>query len=191
MAVSKKRVIKSLENLSDDLKDLLKDQYPNGYEGSITRITNAKKEPIFVFPLETDDATYLIKVPATKNSEGEYDVESKPDAEDFDNSSGDDYGEEDSAAVAVPPAVMTTTITTMTAVAAKAVVSKATIPISTLKPAGTSPASLPLPVRVTPGKQKHHLNPLRMVFFLLSFSAIYRRIHQPAIPPKRLSPRLG
>jgi hypothetical protein len=85
MAVSKKRVIKSLENLSEDLKDLIRDQYPNGYESSITRITNAKKEPIFVFPLETADATYLIKVPATKNSEGEYDVESKPE-EEFDNS---------------------------------------------------------------------------------------------------------
>jgi hypothetical protein len=85
MAVSKKKVIKSLENLTEDLKDLLREQYPNGYEGSITRITNAKKEPIFVFPLETQDATYLIKVPATKNSEGEYDVESKPEDE-FDNS---------------------------------------------------------------------------------------------------------
>jgi hypothetical protein len=81
MAVSKKRVIKSLENLSDDLKELLRDQYPNGYESSITRITNAKKEPIFVFPLETADATYLIKVPATKNSDGEYDVESTPERE--------------------------------------------------------------------------------------------------------------
>lgn len=81
MPVSKKRVIKSLENLSEELKDLLRDQYPNGYEGSITRITNAKREPIFVFPLETDDATYLIKVPATKNSEGEYDVESNPEKE--------------------------------------------------------------------------------------------------------------
>jgi hypothetical protein len=60
---------------------LLRDQYPNGYESSITRITNAKKEPIFVFPLETEDATYLIKVPATKNSEGEYDVESNPEKE--------------------------------------------------------------------------------------------------------------
>src|SRR5689334_12847638 len=97
MAVSKKRVIKSLENLSDDLKDLLKDQYPNGYEGSITRITNAKKEPIFVFPLETDDATYLVKVPATKNSEGEYDVESKPEPE-MESGGGDDddYGSSDS-----------------------------------------------------------------------------------------------
>ena len=76
MAASKKRVIKSLENLSEDLKELLRTQYPNGYEGSITRIINAKKEPIFVFPLEADDAIYLIKLPATKNSEGEYDVES-------------------------------------------------------------------------------------------------------------------
>ncbi len=86
MAVAKKRVIKSLENLTDDLKELLRDQYPNGYESSITRITNAKKEPIFVFPLETDDSVYLVKVPATKNSDGGYDVESSKKQE-FD---GDD-----------------------------------------------------------------------------------------------------
>lgn len=105
MPVSKKRVIKSLENLTEDLKDLLRDQYPNGYESSITRITNAKKEPIFVFPLETDDATYLIKVPATKNSDGEYDVEATPEKEfeadpDVVVASGggddDDFGSDDS-----------------------------------------------------------------------------------------------
>ena len=88
-AVNKKRAIKSLETLSDDLRDMIKDQYPNGYESSIARITNAKKEPIFVFPLETTDAIYLIKVPVTKNSEGEYDVESKPEDE-FDNTGDDD-----------------------------------------------------------------------------------------------------
>ena len=81
MAISKKKVIKSLEKLSDDLLELLHNQYPNGYESSITRITNAKREPIFVFPLETEDATYLVKVPVTKNSDGEYDVESKPETE--------------------------------------------------------------------------------------------------------------
>ena len=97
MAVSKKRVIKSLENLSEDLRDLMRDQYPNGYEGSITRITNAKKEPIFVFPLETQDATYLIKVPATKNSDGEYDVEANPETE-FEKAAdpdADDFGTDD------------------------------------------------------------------------------------------------
>ncbi|HEV8512687.1 MAG TPA: hypothetical protein VGQ59_05405 [Cyclobacteriaceae bacterium] len=100
MAATKKRIIKSLENLSEDLRDLMRDQYPNGYEASITRITNAKNEPIFVFPLETDDSVYLVKVPATKNSDGGYDVESskrqefdeagEDGAEPF-NSSGDDF----------------------------------------------------------------------------------------------------
>jgi len=89
MAVSKKRLIKSLETLSDELKELLKKQYPNGYESSITRISNAKKEPIFVFPLETEDATYLVKIPITKNSEGEYEMEPTGPQE-FDNSGDDD-----------------------------------------------------------------------------------------------------
>jgi hypothetical protein len=80
MAASKKRVIKSLDNLSDDLKELIRRQYPNGYEGSIHRISNARNEPIFVFPLETEEATYLVKVPATRNSEGGYEV-AKQEAE--------------------------------------------------------------------------------------------------------------
>jgi hypothetical protein len=110
MAVPKKRVIKSLENLSDDLRDLMREQYPNGYESSISRITNAKKEPIFVFPLETDDSVFLVKVPTTKNSDGGYDVESSKKQEfdgddddlrpgigdaDFEGGSDDDAGVDD------------------------------------------------------------------------------------------------
>jgi hypothetical protein len=94
MAVAKKRLIKSLENLSEDLRELMREQYPNGYESSITRITNAKKEPIFVFPLETDDSVFLVKVPATKNSEGEYDVESGKKQE-FDAEDDDAQGPRD------------------------------------------------------------------------------------------------
>ena len=93
MPVSKKRIIKSLENLTEDLKDVIRDQYPNGYESSISRISNAKKEPIFVFPLETDDATILVKVPVTKNSDGGYDVESTPEPEaDPAPGADDDFG---------------------------------------------------------------------------------------------------
>jgi hypothetical protein len=103
MAVSKKRVIKSLDSLSEDLRELLKKQYPTGYENSITRINNAKKEPIFVFPLEAEEATYLVKIPATKNSEGEYDVDSKPKDPEFgaeeksddEFPASDDFGGED------------------------------------------------------------------------------------------------
>jgi hypothetical protein len=94
MAISKKKIIKSLENLSGDLVELIHQQYPNGYQASISRITNA---------------IYLIKVPVTKNSSGEYDVDSKEEddldkgddgfdgPDDFDTARGDadaDYDEE-------------------------------------------------------------------------------------------------
>ena len=97
MPVSKKRVIKSLDTLGEDLKELIKRQYPNGYEGNIQRIMSPKKEPLFVFPLETDDATYLVKVPVTKNSDGGYDMENRTkgefeDEDDF----GSDVGGDDS-----------------------------------------------------------------------------------------------
>lgn len=96
MAISKKKIIKSLENLSGDLVDLIHQQYPNGYQGAISRITNAKKEPIFVFPLDTEDAIYLVKVPVVKNSSGEYDVDPKEEPEDLEkedgfDSAGDDF----------------------------------------------------------------------------------------------------
>jgi len=98
MAVTKKRVIKSLDNLSEDLKELMKKQYPTGYEHSITRINNAKKEPIFVFPLEAEEATYLVKIPATRNSEGGYDVDAKgndPEFSDENKAEEDDFGSSD------------------------------------------------------------------------------------------------
>jgi len=83
MPASKKKVIKSLDSLGEDLLALIKKQYPNGYESSLTRINTPKKEAIFVFPLETEEATYLVKVPATKNSDGEYDVHSRKEKEEF------------------------------------------------------------------------------------------------------------
>ena len=103
MADSKIRVIKSLDNLTEDLKDLLRKQYPNGYESSISRIINAKKEPIFVFPLETDNSIILVKVPATKNSDGGYDVESEAEpgfdgeegGNDYEGSGDDNYNDDD------------------------------------------------------------------------------------------------
>jgi hypothetical protein len=94
MAISKKKIIKSLENLSGDLLELIHQQYPNGYQASISRITNAKKEPIFVFPLDTEEAIYLIKVPVTKNSSGEYDMDSEKEEDDLDKDgfdNGDDF----------------------------------------------------------------------------------------------------
>lgn len=95
MANPKKRLIKSLDTLSEDLKELIKRQYPNGYESNITRIVSPKKEQLFVFPLETEDAIYLVKIPVTKNSDGGYDME-KENKEDFGDERGEDLGDDDS-----------------------------------------------------------------------------------------------
>lgn len=91
---NKKRLIKSLDNLSEDQKELIKAQYPNGYESNITRIVSPKKEQLFVFPLETDDAIILVKVPVTKNSDGGYDME-KENKEDFGEDRGEDVGDDE------------------------------------------------------------------------------------------------
>lgn len=93
---SKKRLIKSLDNLTDDQKELIKTQYPTGYESNITRIVSPKKEQLFVFPLETDDAIILVKVPVTKNSDGGYDME-KENKEDFGDERRDEGGDDDGA----------------------------------------------------------------------------------------------
>jgi hypothetical protein len=94
MSTPKKKIIKSLETISDELREMINKQYPIGYENSISRIKNAKNEPIFVFPLETDDTTYLIKVPFVKNSEGDYAVE-KNEEDDFSNHPKDAAGDTD------------------------------------------------------------------------------------------------
>lgn len=90
--MEKKRVIKSLENLDPSLKNLLKKRYPDGFESHLMRLTNAKNEPFFVVPLETEDTMYLVKIAVTKNSEGEYDLDIDDDMDDDEDLDvGDDY----------------------------------------------------------------------------------------------------
>lgn len=92
--MQKKRVIKSLENLSPELKAILRKRYPDGFEGYLMRIMNAKNEPIFVVPMETEDTMYLVKVAVSKNSEGEYEYDDSEEREDYDdNEVGQDADE--------------------------------------------------------------------------------------------------
>lgn len=64
--MGKKRIIKKLEQLSDELLELIKKQYPEGYEDSLITFNTPKGEIEVGLPLETDDTIYLIKMP--KNS---------------------------------------------------------------------------------------------------------------------------
>lgn len=92
--MQKNRVIKSLENLTPELRIVLKKQYPDGFEGYLMRIMNAKNEPIFVVPMQTDDTMYLVKVAVTRTSDGDFDIESDvDDREDFDEREVDEGDE--------------------------------------------------------------------------------------------------
>ena len=58
---SKKKLIVSYKNLSDDLRALFKETYPDGYQEYLQRFQKPNGEPLFVVPLETDDTSYMIK----------------------------------------------------------------------------------------------------------------------------------
>lgn len=59
---TKKKLIISYKNLSDDLKLVFKDTYPDGHKEYIQKITKPDGEPLFVVPMETEDTSYLIRV---------------------------------------------------------------------------------------------------------------------------------
>lgn len=57
----KKKLIVSYKNLSEDLLELFKEAYPEGYKDYLQKTIKPNGDPIFVVPLETDDTTYMIK----------------------------------------------------------------------------------------------------------------------------------
>ncbi len=61
----KKKLIISYKNLTDNLRELFKDAYPDGYKDYIQKTIKPNGEPIFVVPLETDDTSYMIKFDVT------------------------------------------------------------------------------------------------------------------------------
>lgn len=95
--IQKNRVIKSLETLGPELKAVLRKRYPEGFEDHLMRIMNAKNEPIFVVPMETEETMYLIKVAVSRNSDGEYDIDSAiEEKEDYDEREVEDSDQEPS-----------------------------------------------------------------------------------------------
>lgn len=57
----KKNLIVSYKNLSDELKELFAETYPEGYKEHLQRNVKPSGEPFFVVPLETDDTVYMVK----------------------------------------------------------------------------------------------------------------------------------
>ena len=80
----KKNLIVSYKNLTDDLKELFKEAYPEGYKDHITKFVKPNGEAIFVVPFETEDTAYMVK----------FDVKVDTLGEDLDKALFDDDGDE-------------------------------------------------------------------------------------------------
>ena len=61
--MGKKRIIKKITQLPDDIVQLVEEKYPDGYEEDLISFQMPDGELATALPLETDDAFYLIKMP--------------------------------------------------------------------------------------------------------------------------------
>ena len=58
----KKNLIISLKNITDELRALITETYPDGYGDHIRKTIKPNGDTIFTFPLETEEISYMIKV---------------------------------------------------------------------------------------------------------------------------------
>lgn len=60
--MEKKRVIKSIENITEDVMEAIKKKYPDGWANHVQRIDKGNGDFMHVITVDTADASYLIKV---------------------------------------------------------------------------------------------------------------------------------
>jgi hypothetical protein len=82
--VGKKRIIKKYEQLSEDVLKLIKERYPDGYEENLISIPLPSGELALALPLETEEISYLIRMPNNSIPE-ESDDDSATPSDEFSN----------------------------------------------------------------------------------------------------------
>jgi len=93
------RLIRSFNTLTDELRDKLQEQYPDGIDNShIRTIATAKGDSLRVIELRTADAIYLIKISAESREE----IEQFLDQEEGGGALADDIGGGDGDDIETP-----------------------------------------------------------------------------------------
>jgi hypothetical protein len=94
---AKKRLIISYNNLTPELQDELKKQYPTGYTDKMIRIEKGPGDFFYAVLLETPDINYLVKVdvkidddPEEDDDKGFYDEDDIKGAEEIASDDDDD-----------------------------------------------------------------------------------------------------
>ena len=77
--MAKQRIIKNFEQLEPQIRNLIQVTYPDGYEDELISFQSPKGELELALPLETDEVSYLIKMPKNNVSESDDDDDSPPE----------------------------------------------------------------------------------------------------------------
>ena len=61
----RKRVIKDFRNLPEEIREAIREKYPSGYINDLITFTDKDKHIISALPYETEDISYMIKMPSS------------------------------------------------------------------------------------------------------------------------------
>lgn len=82
--MGKKRIIKKYEQLSEEVLELINETYPEGYDDKLISFPLPTGELTLALPLETDEVSYLIRMPNNSVPE-EREEDSNTSPSEFDN----------------------------------------------------------------------------------------------------------
>lgn len=96
MILMRKRVIKDFRNLPEEIREAIREKYPSGYINDLITFTDKDKHIISALPYETEDISYLIKMPSsmhidTDEEESTETLDSMPGSESLENLDEEKY----------------------------------------------------------------------------------------------------
>jgi hypothetical protein len=69
----KKRVLKDFRNLPEEIREAIREKYPSGYMNDLITFTDKDRQIISALPYETEDVSYMIKMPSSQHIDTEED----------------------------------------------------------------------------------------------------------------------
>jgi hypothetical protein len=92
----KKRVLKDFRNLPEEIREAIREKYPSGYMNDLITFTDKDKHIISALPYETEDVSYMIKMPSslhidTEEEESIDTLDSMPGSESLENLDEEKY----------------------------------------------------------------------------------------------------
>jgi hypothetical protein len=74
----KKKVIKDYKSLPPEIREAIREKYPQGYVEDVITFFNKEKQLISALPYETEEISYLIKMPSSMNLEEDEETTASP-----------------------------------------------------------------------------------------------------------------